>query len=142
MTKIIILFSLGYILVAGITAGIYAGVCGNEDPNDAYEAFTTGIFWPISIPILIIVSIVAVIAVPIECLIEHITSSNTTSKKVQKTTDGKYMYTEWSDGKYAVEVWSTPSGKRKAYKFVNVGNPDDEEHSPPLDKCGEQYVPN
>ena len=119
MTKIIILFSLGYILVAGITAGIYAGVCGNEDPNDAYEAFRIGIFWPISIPILIIVSIVAVIAVPIECLIEHITSSNTTSKKCKKTTDGK----------------------RKAYKFVKVGNPDDDEHSPFLDKCGEQYVP-
>lgn len=64
------------------------------------------------------------------------------AKKVQKTTDGKYTYIEWSDGKYAVEVWSTPSGKRKAYKFVNVGNPDDEEHSPPLDKCGEQYIPN
>ena len=123
MTKIIILFSLGYILIAGITAGIYAGVCGNKDPDDAYEAFTIGIFWPISISIIIIESIVvfivAVIAVPIECLIEHITSSNTTSKKVQKTTDGK----------------------RKAYKFVKVGNPDDDEHSPFLDKCGEQYVP-
>lgn len=29
-----------------------------------------------------------------------------------------------------------------ANKFVKVGNPDDEEHSPFLDKCGEQYVPN
>lgn len=142
MTKIIILFSLGYILVAGITAGIYAGVWGNGDTNDANKVFITGIFWPISLPILIIMFIVAVIAVHIECLIEHITSSNTTSKKVQKTTDGKYKYTEWSDGKYAVEVWSTPSGKRKAYKFVKVGNPDDEEHSPSMDKCGEQYIPN
>ena len=88
MTKIIILFSLGYILVAGITAGIYAGVHGNEDPDDAYEAFTIGIFWPISISIIIIESIVmfiaVVIAVPIECLIEHIASSNTTSKKRAK----------------------------------------------------------
>lgn len=42
----------------------------------------------------------------------------------------------------AKKVQKTTDGKRKAYKFVNVGNPDDEEHSPPLDKCGEQYVPN
>lgn len=31
---------------------------------------------------------------------------------------GKYLYTDWKDDTYAMEVWSTPSDKRKCYKFV------------------------
>lgn len=32
--------------------------------------------------------------------------------------DGKYLYTDWEDDAYAVEVWSTPSGRHKYYKLV------------------------
>lgn len=31
---------------------------------------------------------------------------------------GKYLYTDWKDDTYAMEVWSTSSDKRKCYKFV------------------------
>lgn len=38
-----------------------------------------------------------------------------------KRMHGKYLYTDWEDDTYAMEVWSTSSGKRKCYKFVKKG---------------------
>ena len=41
---------------------------------------------------------------------------------IQSKKDDKYLYTDWEDDTYAIEVWSTSSGMYKYYKFVKKEN--------------------
>ena len=53
-----ILVLLGYVMIAGITAAILVLICDEEDIG---WAFLSGLFWPIAIPVYILLCAICLV---------------------------------------------------------------------------------